>query len=412
MASKTYHVQVIKTDLTRKLNTLTQDVWEGLADGFEASWGNDTKNWKTVNVFQTMTQIVTRTSNRVFVGKEYSTWANLSLILLCHSPNITYCTGGNETYLKLCTSFAHDIPLSSIAIKQWPRFLRPLVGPILSLPNRYHNYKIQEILRPEILRRLQYSDDATDAPNDFLQWYISYARDSLETEELLPEILSARIATMNFAAVHTSTFTSVNAIYDIVSSPMKDSITSWITTEFEDILATADGNLAKVNVQKMACTDSILRESLRFSSGSTGALHRVVATKNGVTTPDGLHIKQGNVISIPAWPVHRDPEIYQDPDSFMPLRFLRSSVNDKEKNHEPKTRSTNTVDTSLTFLSFGHGKHGCPGRFFAAQEMKLLLAYMMTYYDIEPLETRPEPISFGSFMTPNPRVSIRVRRKE
>lgn len=97
--------------------------------------------------------------------------------------------------------------------------LHPLLAPIITLPNRYHNYKIRQLLRPEILQRLQIAERGDDdAPNDFLQWYITYAKKSLEPEESTPTFLSDRIATVNFAAIHTSTFTSVNAIYDIASS--------------------------------------------------------------------------------------------------------------------------------------------------------------------------------------------------
>ena len=91
-----------------------------------------------------------------------------------------------------------------------PKLLQPLLAPLITLPNRYHNRKIRQMLRPEILRRLQMAERGDDdVPNDFLQWYITYARKSLEPEESTPKFVSDRIATINFAAIHTSTFTSV-----------------------------------------------------------------------------------------------------------------------------------------------------------------------------------------------------------
>jgi cytochrome P450 len=270
------------------------------------------------------------------------------------------------------------------------------------------------MLHPEILRRLQIAErGGDDAPNDFLQWFITYARKSLEPEESTPKFLADRIATVNFAAIHTSTFTSVNAIYDIVSSPDMTTILSEIMAEVQSVMPPGDGRWSKSSVQSMIKTDAILRESMRYSSFMTGALHRTVVAKEGITTPDGLHIKQGNVIAIPALPVHRDPNTYHNPNTFVPLRFLRPTGEDnqQQQTEERKVRSTNTVDTSLIFLPFGHGRHGCPGRFFAANELKLLLAYIALNYDIEPLKTRPEPIAFGSVMTPNPNVLIKIRRK-
>lgn len=323
--------------------------------------------------------------------------------------------GANEAYLNLCTAFAQDVPIAGIVIRMVPSMLHPLLAPIITLPNRYHNYKIRQILRPEILRRLQIAErGGDDAPNDFLQWFITYARKSLEPEESTPKYLSDRIATVNFAAIHTSTFTSVNAIYDIASSPDMATILSEIRTEVRSVMPPGDEKWSKSSVTAMVKTDAVLRESMRYSSFMTGALHRKVVAKEGITTPDGLHIKRGNVVAVPALPVHRDPNTYHNPDTFVPLRFLRSTGEDsqQQQTEERKARSTNTVDTSLVFLPFGHGRHGCPGRFFAANELKLLLAYIALNYDIEPLKARPEPIAFGSVLTPNPNVSIRIRRKK
>jgi cytochrome P450 len=325
------------------------------------------------------------------------------------------CTGANEAYLNLCTAFAQDVPVAGVFIKMFPAILHPVLAPIITLPNRYHNYKIRQLLRPEILRRLTIAERGDDdAPNDFLQWYITYAKKSLEPEESTPKYLSDRIATVNFAAIHTSTFTSVNAIYDIASSPDMATMLSEIRAEALSAMPAPDEKWSKSSVQSMTKTDAILRESMRYSTFMTSALERTVVAKEGVTTPDGLHIKRGNTIAVPALPVHHDPNIYYEPNSFVPFRFLRPTGEDsqQQQGQDRKTRSTNTVDTSLTFLSFGHGRHVCPGRFFAANEIKLLLAYIALKYDIEPLERRPDPIPYGSTMTPNPNVLIKIRRKK
>lgn len=84
MAENPHHAHVIKTDLTRKLNTLSEEIWEELGNGFDAYWGTDTQEWKEVNVFTTMIQIVTRTSNRVFVGKDTCEW-------LCRHFSLVMC---------------------------------------------------------------------------------------------------------------------------------------------------------------------------------------------------------------------------------------------------------------------------------------------------------------------------------
>lgn len=53
-----------------------------------------------------------------------------------------------------------------------------------------------------------------------------------------------------------------------------------------------------------------------------------------------------------------------------------------------------------------------PGRFFAANQMKLTLAHVALYYEIERLESRPENLWFVSSMAPPFSQTIRVRRRK
>lgn len=59
----------------------------------------------------------------------------------------------------------------------------------------------------------------------------------------------------------------------------------------------------------------------------------------------------------------------------------------------------------------GHGKLSCPGRFFAVQEIKLMMALMLQRYEIEYLPAKPEDVWMGNFKTPNTTLKMRVRRR-
>lgn len=68
--------------------------------------------------------------------------------------------------------------------------------------------------------------------------------------------------------------------------------------------------------------------------------------------------------------------------------------------------------TSSDFLGFGHGRGACPGRFFAAAELKLMLAYIILHYDFEMLETRPPNVWFAINRVPPMEQTIRIRRRK
>lgn len=59
----------------------------------------------------------------------------------------------------------------------------------------------------------------------------------------------------------------------------------------------------------------------------------------------------------------------------------------------------------------GHGKRSCPGRFFAVQEIKLMMAYMLQEYEVEYLKAKPVSTWMGAFSMPNTSAKIRVRRR-
>lgn len=131
--------------------------------------------------------------------------------------------------------------------------------------------------------------------------------------------------------------------------------------------------------------------------------------------------------------IHQDQDFYRDPCSFDAFRFSRPHEIDMatqarapaEPTGDPATRATDPAGCSIspkppqtdlvnggdTFLGFGYGKHSCPGRFFAAHEMKLLLAHLVQHYDVEELPKRPVQQTVMETKLPSNSATIRVRRR-
>jgi len=57
--------------------------------------------------------------------------------------------------------------------------------------------------------------------------------------------------------------------------------------------------------------------------------------------------------------------------------------------------------------------HCSPGRFFAANEMKTMLAHVVLNYDIKMADGggRPEDVWFGRFPVPNPEAQVSFRKR-
>jgi cytochrome P450 len=69
-------------------------------------------------------------------------------------------------------------------------------------------------------------------------------------------------------------------------------------------------------------------------------------------------------------------EVFDHANEFDPWRMFRERMKDGE---ELKHQYVMTSDKNL---HFGHGKHACPGRFFAANEVKTLLVLLLMRFDM------------------------------
>ena len=69
-------------------------------------------------------------------------------------------------------------------------------------------------------------------------------------------------------------------------------------------------------------------------------------------------------------------EVFDRADEFDPWRMYRERM---KKGEELKHQYVMTSDKNL---HFGHGKHACPGRFFAANEVKTLLVLLLMRFEL------------------------------
>jgi cytochrome P450 len=118
-------------------------------------------------------------------------------------------------------------------------------------------------------------------------------------------------------------------------------------------------------------------------------------------------------MSILSYPVHQDPDIYEQPEKFYPFRFSKVRTGPDGKDANP---TLSFVSTSSTYLPFGHGKHACPGRFLVDFEMKMILYHVLNRFDIELLPehngVRPESQWITEAVMPPVGVKLRFKKRE
>ncbi|KAJ7652562.1 cytochrome P450, partial [Mycena rosella] len=384
-----YHVGVIRGSLTRNLGRCFPQVRDEIVHAFDEVLALNGNEWKRLHVLPSVMQVVARTSNRLFVG-----------LPLCRE----------QEYLELNINFTVAIIIRGQVISLLPKCLKPILGPLLSTRKSALRHALK-FLGPIIEERLEaereYQSDWPDRPNDLISWLLDIA----QGEERKPPAIAVRILGTNMAAIHTSSMALTAALYDLTTYP--EHILP-MREEAERVVA--EQGWSKASLGHMHKIDSFLRESQRHTGTSPVAMVRKVVAQDGFTFSDGTTIPYGAFLGVPGTATHYDPDNYEDATTFDGFRFSRLREQHAiQDNHSEGSGIFNRhmVSTAQDHVAFGHGRHACPGRFFAATELKAMLAHMLINYDVkaEMEGVRPPDQFFGPARFPNSQGKILIRKR-
>ncbi|CAJ2509309.1 Uu.00g143350.m01.CDS01 [Anthostomella pinea] len=410
------HPEIIHHQLTKKINSFADDIADEMRASLEDNWGTDTEAWREVDVYDTMRDVTTRLSTRVFMG-----------LPLCR----------NRRFLTACSSFIRQVVLAAAAISLFPEVLKPVVAPVFTLYDYIQYRRCSTYLMPiirERLDRLRDTDKPTlgesKSPNDYVQWAIDHAlaKPVVNPMELDPRVIACRFSVLSFAAIQSSVITLTNTLFDLAASPMCTATLSQLHDEVaREIGAASTSNTttttstttttpssstwSKPTLSRLTHTDSALRESLRLNGFIERGIMKMVVAPGGVTLPDGSHIPRGTKVGVSGYCVHHDDDVYTDALRYDAFRFARDSTGGGGGGGGKKP-PWGLVNTSETFMGFSHGLHACPGRFFAANQLKTALGHIALLYEIEPIPERPVNKWFFGHIAPPLGEKLRIRRRK
>ncbi|KAJ7153417.1 cytochrome P450 [Mycena crocata] len=384
LMSNPYHQLTVRTSLTRNLGRCFPEVRDEIQQAFKEVLSLE-EDWKIVPVLPSIMQVVARTSNRLFVG-----------LPLCREME----------YLILNIENTIDVVQRGHRLSYFPEFMKPIVAPLIVTRKQ----RLREVLKfvgPMIEKRLakeeELGPDWPGKPNDLISWLLELAKGNERT----PEAIAARILSINMAAIHTSSMALTHALYDLTVHPEH---IQPMREEAEHVIS--EEGWTKSALNSMHRIDSFIRESQRLNGNGPVAMLRKVVHPDGFKFSDGLIIPHGAFVTVSARPVHYDPAFYDRADVFDGFRFSRMR-DEKAEATEESVFNRHMISTGIDHLVFGHGKHACPGRFFAATELKAMLAHILLHYDVkaEVEGVRPPDYNTGMVSTPNPQARIWMKKR-
>ncbi|XP_043279253.1 uncharacterized protein [Venturia canescens] len=163
------------------------------------------------------------------------------------------------------------------------------------------------------------------------------------------------------AGFETSATTASYCLYELAANQdIQDEVRKDI-----DVALQKFGGITHESVQSMTYLHKTVCETLR-KYPALPMLNRV-CTKDVVVPTTNLHMNKGVDVLIPILGIHRDPDIYPDPDKFDPERFSEANI---------------AARHPYTYLPWGEGPRVCIGMRFAHAQVKVGIICMLSKYRI------------------------------
>jgi len=198
------------------------------------------------------------------------------------------------------------------------------------------------------------------APLNDLFDLMDAARDPETGAAFTDEQLGDQVATMILAGHETTATALFWSLYLLALDPATQ----------EELAAEVKG--ASVNgaldLDRLKFTRAVVDETMRLYPPAFLILRAAAA-------PDmiaGIPVKKNDIVLVAPWLLHRHEKLWQDPNAFIPSRFM-----------------TGTPPDRFAYLPFGVGARVCIGAHFALVEATLALAKMIGAFRVDLVDREP-----------------------
>ncbi|KAL0414179.1 UNVERIFIED_CONTAM: cytochrome [Sesamum radiatum] len=119
------------------------------------------------------------------------------------------------------------------------------------------------------------------------------------------------------------------------------------------------GTVVEDDIHKLPYFKAVVKETLRMFPPAPLLVPKLT-TKASIV--DGYEIEPDTVVYVNVWAIGRDPDFWENPNEFLPERFLNSNVDFKGQD-------------------FGSGRRVCPGMALGIAEVEVVLANLLYSFD-------------------------------
>ncbi|MCD7464918.1 hypothetical protein HAX54_000188 [Datura stramonium] len=225
------------------------------------------------------------------------------------------------------------------------------------------NFKDFDELYEELIEQHLDPNRPKSMEGDILDLLLQLKKNKSTPIDLTLEHIKAIVMNVLLAGSETSAATVIWAMTALMKNPkaMKK-----VQEEIRKSVGKKDNILNEDDIQNLPYFKAVIKECFRLYPTVPILIPRESMEK---TTLQGYEIQPGTIVHVNSWAIARDPEIWENPEEFIPERFLNNNIDYKGQDFE--------------LLSFGAGRRGCPGITLGIATVELALSNLLYAFDWE-----------------------------
>ncbi|KAH9751030.1 Xanthotoxin 5-hydroxylase CYP82C4 [Citrus sinensis] len=233
-------------------------------------------------------------------------------------------------------------------------------------------------------KRISSDDQVVKEENDFMDVMLSALADAEELPSFDADtITKATCLALILGGTDTTTFTLTWALTLTLNHL---DVLKKVQNELDTHIG-RERQVIESDIKNLVYLQAIVKETLRLCPAAPLSIpHESMED----CTIASYHVPAGTRLFVNIAKIHRDPNVWEEPNEFRPERFLKTH------------KDIDVRGQNFELIPFGSGRRGCPGISFALQVLLLTLASLLHGFEFAtpgPGDTEPLDLSEGVGLT-------------
>ncbi|KAI8524657.1 hypothetical protein RHMOL_Rhmol13G0165000 [Rhododendron molle] len=198
---------------------------------------------------------------------------------------------------------------------------------------------------------------------DFIDVLLQLQKDGSSPIKLTFDHIKAVLQDIFTAGTDTSAATLVWAMTELVKNP---NTMEKAQQEIRNIAGNNGSTIHENDLQESCYLQAVIKETMRLHPPAPLLVPHETTQKCNIFE---YEIPPKTVVHVNAWAIGRDPDSWENPDKFLPERFIGNSIDFRGRDFE--------------LIPFGAGRRGCPGLHMGVATVEFALANLLYWFNWE-----------------------------